>query len=256
MIVDRLYPAAGLHGRVAHEIGRQIVSGAIAEGELLPHEEELAETHDVSRQAVREALKVLAAKGLIAARRRIGTVVAPRRNWNLLDPDVLAWHGPAGVTPDFLSDLIELRFLIEPSAAELAAHRATSQQCARIGAALDKMKRGRHDLRLFDAGDVAFHVAVFAASGNSLIDRMSTIIAPLLQASFGLQNSVTTSVDDAIDNHEAIYRAIADGDAEAARDAMERVLSVSMDEIAELKRQSEARVTINDDVRSQIVYYP
>src|SRR5207244_4849669 len=119
----RLYPAVALHGRVAHEIGRRIVSGAIAEGSLLPRESELAAEHQVSRQAIREALKVLAAKGLVASRRRAGTRVRARAFWNLLDPNVLAWHPAGNVDPTFLNDLVELRQLIEPAAAELAARR-------------------------------------------------------------------------------------------------------------------------------------
>ena len=123
MIEKRLYPSVALHGQVAHEIGRRIVSGAVAEGEFLPRESELAEQFGVSRQAVREALKVLAAKGLVTSRRRAGTFVVPRANWNLLDPDVIAWHPPEKFSPAFLRDIIELRRLIEPAAAAFAAER-------------------------------------------------------------------------------------------------------------------------------------
>ena len=77
-LAGRLYPSGALHGRLAHALGGQIVSGAIRQGETLPHEVELASRHDVSRQAAREALKVLAAKGLVSTRRRAGTTVAAR----------------------------------------------------------------------------------------------------------------------------------------------------------------------------------
>ena len=100
----------------------------------MPREAELAMQFCVSRQAVREALKVLAAKGLVQSRRRTGTRILPRASWNLLDPDVLAWHPPANFGPRLLADLGELRRLIEPAAAEFAATRGDRAVVAAIGA--------------------------------------------------------------------------------------------------------------------------
>src|SRR6516164_5559747 len=82
------YPELSLHGRIVHAIGRRIVSGDLRPGDLLPSEPDLG----ASRTVVREAVKVLAAKGLVESRPKTGTRVRPREAWNLLDPDVLAWH--------------------------------------------------------------------------------------------------------------------------------------------------------------------
>src|SRR5437867_3062047 len=169
---NRTYPSLALPGRLAHEIGRQIVSGNRTEGELLPHETELAVQFDISRQAVREGLKVLAAKGLVTSRRRAGTHVAPRKSWNLLDPDVLAWCSPASLETIFIRDLVELRLLIEPAAAWMAASRADRAAVDAIGAALAEMRRTAAMSDEFYAADVAFHSAIFAASGNSLINQL------------------------------------------------------------------------------------
>jgi GntR family transcriptional regulator, galactonate operon transcriptional repressor len=247
---SRLYPSGALHGQVAHEIGRQIVSGSIAEAALLPREAELSDRYRVSRQAIREALKVLAAKGLVTTRRRTGTAVAPRRHWNLLDADVLAWHGAAGLSPEFLGDLIELRYLIEPPAAALAAKRGTPEQLAQIGAALEEMSSNTHSLAAFYAGDVAFHAASFAASGNSLINRLSNIIAPLLQAAFRLQGATKPSLEDAAKRHSAVYQAMVARDPDAARQAMEAVLVASAKEVAEIRRQGEANGAEHGRTRS------
>jgi GntR family transcriptional regulator, galactonate operon transcriptional repressor len=181
-----------LHGQVAHSIGRRIVEGSIKENTFLPREAELATQFGVSRQAVREALKVLAAKGLVASRRRTGTSVLPRSSWNLLDPDVLAWHPPERVPPDFLKDLVELRRLIEPAAAERAATRATAEEIAALGTALDAMRATVDDRAAFIEADVEFHALVSAASGNVLFDRLSAMYAPLLGASFALQGRIRT----------------------------------------------------------------
>jgi DNA-binding FadR family transcriptional regulator len=225
-----LYPVAALHGQVAHEIGRQIVSGAIKQGELLPRESELAETYDVSRQAIREALKVLAAKGLVTSRRRAGTSVLPRRKWNLLDPDVLAWHPTDAMTPEFYNDLVELRQLIEPAAAVLAARRATVEQTENIQQALDGMRANMAGQSEFHECDMDFHAAVFAASGNSLIEGLSTIIRPVLAAAFHLQAKSDASFEHSVSLHENLLKAIRRKDTEGAYAAMEALLEDAANE--------------------------
>ena len=229
-----LYPSAALHGQVAHEIGRRIVSGAVREGETLPREAELSRQFGVSRQAVREALKVLAAKGLVNSRRRAGTHVMQRDAWNLLDPDVLAWHQPGTLSPEFLSDLVEIRRLIEPAAAGFAAARGDPGRIALIGVALEAMREAVGDPDRFYTADVEFHLAIFSASGNTLIDRLSTILGPLLEASFRRPRSIVTSRETLVAVHEAVYKAITDGDAERAQRSMESLLISAGDQIAKV----------------------
>lgn len=249
MIDKRLYPSVGLHGQVAHEIGRRIVSGSIGEGDFLPREAELSEQFSVSRQAVREALKVLAAKGLVKSRRRTGTLVTPRGSWNLLDPDVLEWHPRGALTPEFLSDLVELRRLIEPAAAAYAASRGLPDKIAAIGAALDEMRRADTASDAFFSADARFHVAIFAASGNTLIDRLSTILGPVMRVSFpihyhgaaalvGSTDGIRAVVDSSIAVHAAVYDAIVRGDAEGARQAMESLLAMVSSEVVKLARKN------------------
>jgi GntR family galactonate operon transcriptional repressor len=233
-MANRTYPSLALPGRLAHQIGRQIVSGDRPEGDLLPHETELAEQFDVSRQAVREGLKVLAAKGLVTSRRRAGTHVAPREDWNLLDPDVLAWCSPASLETTFIRDLVELRLLIEPAAAWMAASRADPGAVDTIAAALAEMRRTAAMSEEFYAADVAFHSAIFAASGNSLINQLSTILAPLLQASLRTTHQAVATFPDAISAHADVYEAIVAREADLARSRMRALLSSVADEIAEL----------------------
>jgi len=234
LVEKRLYPAAALHGQVAHEIGRQIVSGTIAEGAFLPRESELAAKYGVSRQALREALKVLAAKGLIASRRRAGTHVTPRQSWNLLDPDVLAWHPPGAIDPAFLSDLVELRSLIEPAAAAFAAKRGDAQRVAGITAALERMGAAvaAEDDAAYRAADTEFHFAIFSASGNVLIERLGAILGPLYDVSFRVQMQAGGTLQHAIAIHTALYDAIVAGDGTRARRAMEHILTLAAGEIA------------------------
>ena len=231
LIDRRLYPSRALHGQVAHEIGRRIASGALPEGGFLPREAELSGEFSVSRQAVREALKVLAAKGLVTSRRRAGTCVTPRSSWNLLDPDVLAWHPVSRLPPELLRDLVELRHLIEPVAAELAAARGKREQIAVIGAALDAMHRSVGDPEAFNRADAEFHSAIFTASGNTLIDRLSTILRPLLNTSFAVQERTRGDTAETVPRHDAVFKAIIAGDASSARREMETMLSIAATEV-------------------------
>ncbi len=232
----QLYPSRALHARLAHEIGRRIVTSHYAEGSSLPRESELAEQFGLSRQAVREALKVLAAKGLVASRRRTGTWVLPRSSWNLLDPDVLAWHSPDTIRREFLDDLIELRRVIEPPAAALAARRVDPERLARIKTALDGMRANVDDEAQFLQADAEFHAALLAASGNSLFERLSTIIVPVLDMSFRLQARETWRFKIGVEQHAAVYEAIARGDPETAHDTMEEIVSNAQDTIDRIMR--------------------
>lgn len=202
-----------------------MVSGTIAEGALLPRESELSRQFSVSRQAVREALKVLAAKGLVSTRRRTGTLVLPRTEWNLLDPDVLAWHPPSQLTPKFKRDLIELRGIIEPSAAGLAAAHGDKQAVAAISIALDGMRAAIGEIEPFVRADIAFHVGIFAAAGNDLIERLSTVIRPLLETTFPHLGDQPADHAYTVELHTAVYEAIAAGAPARAKKAMQVILS-------------------------------
>ena len=159
---------------VADRIGRGIAAGRYGPGSPLPIESRLAEELDVGRTSVREGIKMLAAKGLVETRTRRGTEVQPVAHWNLFDPDVMLWAvSAAGTAAPFLNDLVELRRIVEPSAAELAATRATRLEAAELLAAADEM--GRHpgdDPSALDA-DLEFHRRLAASSHNTLLASFS-----------------------------------------------------------------------------------
>lgn len=228
---DRTYPNSGLHGHVVYQIGRQIVSGQIAVGSDLPREVELQERFGTSRQAIREAIKVLAAKGLIEPRRRRGTRVRPRDTWNLLDPDILMWHAPDGFGPAFLADLLELRSTIEPAAAELAARRGDAARIAELGAAIEDMRlAGRDPAKFYDA-DIRFHIGLLLASGNSLFAQLATSVRAALTASFRLQEQIGGPQENGHAIHAAVYHAIVAGDTARARAAMAFVIEAAAIEL-------------------------
>src|SRR5262249_42971176 len=133
----RTFSRRSLHGQVAHDIGRRILGGLVKPGELLPSETELSQQLGVSRTALREAIKVLAGKGLIESRPKTGTRVRPRESWNFLDPDVLTWAFDGNAAEHYIDELYELRRVIEPAAAAFAAERASVADIARMEAAFE-----------------------------------------------------------------------------------------------------------------------
>ena len=118
----------GLQKTIIESIGRTIVGGKILPGEFLPTEPELGANYNVSRTSVREAMRVLSAKGLIEIRQKIGTRVQEPEHWNIFDSDILRWHHEEGRGDAVMLDLIELRQILEPAAAKLAANRANMDQ--------------------------------------------------------------------------------------------------------------------------------
>jgi len=215
------------------DIGRRIANEQIAVGAYLPKEIELQEEFSASRQAVREALKVLGAKGMILARKRAGTIVCPRHQWDMLDSEVLAWHNPRSLPEYVLRDLVELRRAIEPMAARLAAARGDKFALKQVRDALDRMRTGKNSGEPMDfySADIDFHLAVFEASGNDLVRRISTILSPLLRASFELQNLAHEPFDKGYAAHAAVYDAINVGNSQAAADAMEQLLDQARTEV-------------------------
>src|SRR4051812_19849255 len=155
-----------LRGAVAHYLGTAIVSGRIAPGEILTGEIANAAALDVSRSAYREAIQVLTAKGLVESRPKAGTRVLPRQRWNLLDPDVLAWAFMGEPDEQLIRSLFELRLIMEPAAAGLAATRRDRDDLKAMKDALAGMRR--HSLAN-DQGRLAdrqFHDAILQATRN------------------------------------------------------------------------------------------
>jgi DNA-binding FadR family transcriptional regulator len=223
---------AGVHGRIVQDLGEAIVRGRIRPGDRLPDYDDLSIHFAASRTAIREALKVLTAKGLIDAKQRAGTRVRPRGDWDLLDPDVLSWHTPETISQNLSHDLVELRELVEPISAGLAAMRATEIDIDRIQAAFEMMAGAGEDKEKFYAGDLAFHLAVLAGCHNQLLTRFDGIIGTVLDLSFQMQADAFTVTQDGIDAHYEILHYIKLRHRRGAERAMRQVIGRARDELA------------------------
>ncbi|MFC1673464.1 FadR/GntR family transcriptional regulator [Pseudomonadota bacterium] len=224
---QRTYSSRSLHGQVVHELGKRIVSGTIAEGQVLPNETELGAEFKVSRTALREGIKVLTAKGLLASRTRTGTRVRPRNEWNMLDPDILAWRLDVGVINGFVRDLFEFRKAVEPVAASLAALRAKPEDMDRLNQAYKDMVNADESAEPDIEIDLRFHQAILGACGNELMAPMSSLIETALTYCVDMASPEHRRAS--VPEHKTVLDAIASGDAEGAHAAMSDLLQMSID---------------------------
>ena len=217
-----------LHGRVAHELGKRIVGGSYEPGDLLPPEAAIGQEMAVSRTALREAFKVLTAKGLIESRPKVGTRVRARKDWNMLDPDVLSWSFATKPSVRFLQSLFEMRRVFEPSAAAMAAKRRTAAQLADIEAAYLSMERATLDTDEMLTTDLSFHLSILNATDNEFMISLGMMIETALIGSFSLSSSKPRAFTDALAGHKAIYLGIRNNDPKRARFEMETLLDKSV----------------------------
>jgi DNA-binding FadR family transcriptional regulator len=218
--------ARNLHSQVVQQLGQLIVSGKLAPGEGLPREDLLAEKLAVSRTALREAMKVLVAKGLIESRQRTGARVREAIHWKQLDQDVLAWRCASMPTNDFIDKLVEMRELIEPGAAAAAAKRRTTAQLAALKAAYEAMAAAP-DLDAWAEADLAFHETMLQATNNELMVSLFTVIETALGQYFLLSARNAPDFKAALPNHGKVLDAIRRKQPEAAREAMLEMVDVS-----------------------------
>lgn len=217
-----------MHGAAVEVLARRIFDGTYAEGDPLDLPELMAEL-DVSQAVLREAIKVLTTKGLLDARRRRGTFVRPRDDWNLLDSDVLRWTLAAGAPTDFFADMLELRRSIEPAAASLAAEHRSEQDLAALDAALDAMRAAGDDPVLGVRSDASFHTALLAASRNRFFAQMRRVIIPVL-IERDRRVHLAGTPEDPVGVHAAVVECVRERDLDGAYMATLELLDLAMRE--------------------------
>jgi GntR family transcriptional regulator, galactonate operon transcriptional repressor len=217
-------------------LGREIAQGIIPAGAVLPPEHDLEIRLGVGRGVVREAIKTLSGKGLVSVRPRHGTRVLPKRDWSLLDRDVLNWLvGQDKPDRELLLAVQEVRSIIEPAAASLAATRVTKEDLLRINAALEAMEASENQATA-TAADKAFHLAILDATHNPVLQGFRGAIDTILSAVFLVAvDSVDGWFAGNLANHAAVAHAIEEGNAKKARHAMEQVLGFTQSRLSNLK---------------------
>lgn len=223
---------------IVEQLGGMIVRGDAKAGGSLPIEAELAIQFNASRTIIREAVKMLTAKGLVGSRPRRGTYVEPQSNWNLLDPDVLRWTLQQSYSLSLVRDFLILRLGIEPVAAQEAARFAGPEEIENIKKCLDAMGTSGANPDETLAADIAFHVAVLHASGNRFLFQFSAMIETALRFSIRATNRSKGVIGPNIADHANIYSAIVAGDGQAASDASRSLLEEAVELIDRLDKTS------------------
>ena len=210
-------------------LGRRIVAGAYGKTGFTT-EGELARDYGVSRAVTREAVKMLAAKGLLDARPRQGVAIQPARSWNMLDPDVLHWLLGQDSPHKVLLQFGQLRLAVEPEAAFLGARYATDDSLDRISRVLVRMEAAATIHDLIEA-KIAFHAAVLRASGNALFAQFEDLVMDAQRSSARLMTDLTEAVKST-SLHRAVCGAIRAGDPQAARAGMRDVVQEELAALA------------------------
>jgi GntR family galactonate operon transcriptional repressor len=233
-----LYGSRGVHGQTVEAIALRVLSGELAEGATLDLGALQTEL-GVSLTALRESLKVLAAKGLVDARQKRGTFVRPRADWNLLDPDVLRWQFSAEADVSLLRSLNEVRRIVEPAAVRLAAERHSDEDLARLDGALAAMAEAGDSVGAVEA-DLSFHRALLDATHNELLTRMQAVLESALAARDQLVHGTAKHSDDPVPSHRAVLDGVRARDPESAESAMRALLEKAITDEEQLAPGTDA----------------
>jgi DNA-binding FadR family transcriptional regulator len=226
---------------IANHIGIAIVTGIYSADNPIPIEAELCREYDASRPVLREAVKMLTAKGLLGARPRRGTWVQPEDRWNLLDPDVLGWLLERKYSPALLIEFTEMRLAVEPGAATLAARVAGPEEKSAISHAIERMQaadRGDDDPL---ESDIAFHVAVLRASRNRFYAQLTGFTSTALRFSIRMTNRYKGVRLASVADHKKVADAIIAGKPGVAGEAMRRLIQEALEIICKRETSSASR---------------
>jgi GntR family transcriptional regulator, galactonate operon transcriptional repressor len=229
-----------LSEQVVRQIGLSIMHNDFKPGDTLSSEPELSLQFNVSRPVMREALKILSAKGLIESRPRTGTKVRPRADWNFLDPDVIGWLYEVGPERPFLDALCEVRLMFEPMAARLAATRATDDEIKTIEECYSRMEKGVSSPETYIPADLTFHAAICAAAHNEILQKITETLTTSLLVSRVVTSHLPGANLAAMPFHWSVAEAIRKRDGQAAEEAMRELVILTTGDIQRALDQKEA----------------
>jgi len=244
-MIDQLR-GQNLTSSIANNLGAAIVTGVYSADNPMPIEAELCRQYGVSRSVIREAVKMLTAKGLLGSRPRLGTWVQSEEIWNLLDPDVLGWLLERKFSPGLLMEFSEIRLAMEPAAAALAARVAGPAEQAAIRAGIERMQaadRGDDDPL---ESDIAFHVAVLRAGRNRFFAQLTGFTSTALRISIRTTNRYKGVQLASVADHKKVADAIIAGKSAVAAEAMRKLIQEAIDLVNKREQTPVRRVRSGD----------
>lgn len=237
-MVDRQARVYKPHDTIADTLGAAILAGDLAPGQFLDSEAEASAMHNVSRSSYREAIRTLAAKGLVSSRQKAGTRVLERERWNLLDLDVLRWLFIREPDEKVLVDLFGLRGAVEPAAAALAARCWTEWSIAPLRDAMDVMVTHAPDHEAWLTADKAFHDSIFQAAGNAFLISLSSAITTAVRLSNRYKLRGPGAVRDSTADHLRVYEAVIGRDEDSASGRMRELIDIALNDTLRERRRA------------------
>lgn len=220
-----------MHARIVRDLGMRIVAGEFHPGDRLPAEAQLLADYEVSRPVLREATRVLVAKGLVLSKQRAGAIVRPRSEWHLLDPDVLYWLIQAKPRAEFVETLLTVRRVFEPAIAALAAKVASDESLRGIAEAYAGMEAAATPADLLEP-DLAFHRRIAEATNNDLLAYIGNMLSLALRESIKLSSQHPNTHALSLPRHKAILTALLSRDPLAAHQATLVQLKETRDDLS------------------------
>lgn len=227
--------------QLAHDLGFAIVRGRYNASNGLPSEAEICKQYNISRSGTREAVKMLAAKGLLNSRPRQGITILPESRWNLFDTEVLRWILKSRPSGKLLLEFAQMRAGIEPEAASLAAAHGTPEAIAAIEGALQRMSDAENGLDDPLESDIEFHTSILLASQNRFFAQLANFVETALRVSIRFTNAVKGVPGADVQAHARVFRAIRNGNSRLARRGIEALLSESIELIRESQQSNKKR---------------
>ncbi len=216
-----------IHGSIARDLGIAIVSGQYEPGQILEGEIEASDRLQISRTAYREALRMLAAKGLVESRPKTGTRVSAREKWHMLDPDVLSWFFEFEPDDTLIAALFELRKIVEPEAAALAAQRRSDEHLRIMSDALDEMEKHSLAVEAGRLADQEFHAALLEASGNQFLVTLTSGVGAAVAWTTIFKQRNSPLRRDPLPDHRKVFDAVAEADPVKAHAAMTHLVDMA-----------------------------
>ena len=233
---------------IVQDLGVAIVAGKYG-NEPFPTESVLCQDYGAARTVLREAVKMLSAKGLLTARPRKGTQVAPEDNWNLFDPDVMRWLLERKFSLELLIEFTQIRLGFEPGAAALAARHATPEALQNIALCIARMQAAETGEEDPLNADIAFHVAVLNASGNRFYRQLREMVETSLRFSIRLTNGVKGVNICSVPEHKLVSDAIIAGNAMEAEASMRDLIQNALDLMLKVQKQKANDAAVEDALK-------
>lgn len=219
--------------QVQEQIYQFILDHSYGIGMKLPNEFELADRFGVGRSTIREAVKLLISRGILEVRRGSGTYVVSTTPTDMDPLGLLRFEDKMGLA----LDLANVRMMLEPGIAEMAALNATDEDIEKLRAACDLVERQILQGESYIREDIAFHTCVAECSRNKVVEQLIPIIDTAVLVFVNVTHM--SLLDETIRTHRAVVNAIADHDSIGARAAMMMHMTYNRDQIRNLMKNQE-----------------